>query len=63
MQSKILTFAFSLIIGSSYAQRSAPDVIPTGMGPLTIQPVMHASLMLSLKDLVIYADPSGEAGW
>jgi L-ascorbate metabolism protein UlaG (beta-lactamase superfamily) len=61
MKCSILTFALSLMICSSHAQRSAPDIIPTGMGPLTIQPVMHASLVLSLKGLVIYADPSGGA--
>lgn len=59
MKSKIFTFVLSLAVYSGYAQRSAPDVIPTGMGALTIQPVMHASLVLSLKGLVIYADPSG----
>ncbi len=59
MRSRIFTFVLSLVMYSGYAQRIAPDVIPTGMGPLTIQPVMHASLVLSLKGLVIYADPSG----
>lgn len=61
MKHRILVFLFSLIVCGSYAQRSAPDVITTGRGQLTIQPVMHASLVLSLKDLVIYADPSGGA--
>jgi len=49
------------MVYSGYAQRTTADIIPTDMGPLTIQPVMHASLVLSLKDLVIYADPSGGA--
>jgi L-ascorbate metabolism protein UlaG (beta-lactamase superfamily) len=57
----ILTFVLCLIVSGSHAQRSAADIVPTSMGPLTIQPVMHASLVLSLKDLVIYADPSGGA--
>ncbi|MDO6431379.1 MBL fold metallo-hydrolase [Flavitalea sp. BT771] len=57
----ILAFAFCLIAAGSHAQRSAADVVPTSMGPLTIQPVMHASLVLSLKSFVIYADPSGGA--
>jgi L-ascorbate metabolism protein UlaG (beta-lactamase superfamily) len=61
MKFRILTLAFCLILGKCFAQRSAADVITTGMGPLTIQPVMHASLVLSLKGLVIYADPSGGA--
>jgi len=59
MKGRILAFIFTLAIGSVYAQRSAADVISTDMGPLIIQPVMHASLVLSLKDLIIYADPSG----
>ncbi len=41
------------------AQLSAPDNIPTSKGPLTIQPVQHASLVLSIQGLVIYADPAG----
>ena len=41
------------------AQVSQPDVIKTKMGPLTIQPVMHASLVLTVKGITIYADPSG----
>jgi L-ascorbate metabolism protein UlaG (beta-lactamase superfamily) len=57
----MLTFVLSLMVCGAFAQRSAADVVPTGMGPLTIQPVMHASLVLALKDLVIYADPSGGA--
>jgi L-ascorbate metabolism protein UlaG (beta-lactamase superfamily) len=61
MKNRIITLALSLIVCSTYAQRSTPDIIPTGMGPLTIQPIMHASLVLSIKDLVIYADPSGGA--
>lgn len=61
MKLRILTFVLSLTVCGVFAQRSAADIIPTGKGPLTIQPVMHASLMLALKDLVIYADPSGGA--
>jgi len=61
MKRRILTFVFCLMVCGSYAQRSAADIVPTGMGPLTIQPIMHASLVLSLKDLIIYADPSGGA--
>src|SRR5216684_624924 len=59
MKFRILTFAFCLILCKGFAQLSPADVIPTSMGPLTIQPVMHASLVLSVKGLVIYADPSG----
>ncbi len=61
MRSPILALVLSLIIGTSHAQRPSADIIPTSAGPLTIQPIMHASLMLKIKGLVIYADPSGGA--
>jgi L-ascorbate metabolism protein UlaG (beta-lactamase superfamily) len=51
-----------LLIGSLYhanAQSAAADSIPTKMGQLTIQPVQHASLVLTVKGITIYADPSG----
>jgi L-ascorbate metabolism protein UlaG (beta-lactamase superfamily) len=41
------------------AQLSAPDNIQTSSGMLTIQPVQHASLVLSVKNTIIYADPTG----
>lgn len=61
MRSPILALVLSLIIGTSHAQRPSADIVPTSAGPLTIQPIMHASLMLKVKNLVIYADPSGGA--
>jgi L-ascorbate metabolism protein UlaG (beta-lactamase superfamily) len=51
-----------LMIGAIYpllAQRSQPDVIETNKGPLTIQPVQHASLVLSWNGKTIYSDPHG----
>jgi L-ascorbate metabolism protein UlaG (beta-lactamase superfamily) len=38
-----------------------PDTIPTSAGPLTVQPVDHASLVLSWGGEVIYVDPVGGA--
>jgi L-ascorbate metabolism protein UlaG (beta-lactamase superfamily) len=38
-----------------------PDTLPTSAGPLTIQPVDHASLVLSQGDAVLYVDPVGGA--
>jgi L-ascorbate metabolism protein UlaG (beta-lactamase superfamily) len=46
-------------ISAAYAQLSAPDKIETTLGSLTIQPVQHASLILTVKGVTIYADPSG----
>ena len=59
MKYRILLFAFCLFAVKAFPQRATADVLSTSMGPLTIQPVVHASLVLSLKNLVIYADPSG----
>lgn len=38
-----------------------PDTIDTASGPLTIQPVDHASLVLSHSGEVVYVDPVGGA--
>ena len=54
----LLSFVF---FGSISAQRIAPDVVKTSAGPLTIQPQVHATLVLSLPNLTIYADPTGGA--
>ena len=61
MKFSIVTFFFSLLLLTGKAQRSAPDIIQTGKGALTIQPIVHASLVLSINGLTIYADPSGGA--
>jgi L-ascorbate metabolism protein UlaG (beta-lactamase superfamily) len=61
MKSSIVTLFFSFLLFAGKAQRIAPDIIPTGKGDLTIQPIVHASLVLSLNGLTIYADPSGGA--
>jgi len=61
MKYGMLFFAFCLFAGKAFSQRVGADIIPTAIGPLTIQPVTHASLVLSLRKLVIYADPSGAA--
>ena len=61
MRSPILALALCLIIGSSHAQSTPADIVPTNAGPLTIQPIMHASLVLKWENRVIYADPSGGA--
>jgi L-ascorbate metabolism protein UlaG (beta-lactamase superfamily) len=42
----------------SFAQKVTPDIIPTKTGPLSIQPIQHASLILTINGLTIYADPN-----
>jgi L-ascorbate metabolism protein UlaG (beta-lactamase superfamily) len=46
---------------SVFAQRPAPDKIETENGTLTIQPVMHGTLVLSWNGASVYVDPFGGA--
>lgn len=50
---------FTAFMGNASAQLSTPDTIKTGKGPLVIQPVEHASVVLTVDNAVIYVDPSG----
>ncbi len=59
MKHTILAILFALALCNANAQRTAPDTLQTGMDPLIIQPVQHASLILSIHGITIYADPSG----
>ena len=53
-----LVLATTFVIKAN-AQRIAPDVLTTTSGPLTIQPIQHASLVLTVAGKIIYADPVG----
>jgi len=59
MKSILLSLMFALVFYSANAQLSAPDTEPTKIGPLTIQPIQHASLILTVHGMTIYSDPSG----
>lgn len=59
MKQSTLVIFFALAVFHSNAQRSAPDTLQTNTGPLVIQPIQHASLVLSTKGVTIYADPTG----
>ena len=59
MKSIILALFAVAGLYTANAQLSAPDAIQTKMGALTIQPVQHASLVLTVKGITIYADPNG----
>ena len=50
---------FALCFFNTDAQLIAADSIQTTMGPLVIQPVQHASLILSVHGITLYADPNG----
>jgi len=54
-------FSLLLFVTGVHAQRIDPDVLPVKNDVLTIQPIVHASLVLSTKKLTIYVDPSGGA--
>jgi len=55
----MLTLITAVSFFSAHAQRIAPDTIETGRGNLIIQPIQHASLVLSVGGITIYADPTG----
>ena len=59
MKATLTALLFAAVFINAGAQISAPDEIKTKMGPLTVQPVMHASLVLTVHGVTIYADPSG----
>ena len=54
---------FSLLSASLWfsgmAQPAQADIIGTNAGPLTVQPIQHASLILNINSITIYANPSG----
>ena len=58
-----LTLLFAALLFTAHAQLAAPDMIPTSIGNLSIQPVQHASLVLTVNKKVIYIDPSGGAAY
>lgn len=51
----------SLAVAVAVAQRPAADKIETSKGPLTIQPLNHATFALTWQGKTIYADPNGGA--
>jgi len=59
MKLLFLTMLTTSLWFSGMAQLSPSDVIDTKDGPLTVQPIMHASLILTINGVTIYADPSG----
>jgi len=61
MRLPLLTFLLAAFAGHSNAQLATPDVLTTKLGPLSIQPIQHASLILTVNNKVIYVDPAGGA--
>jgi L-ascorbate metabolism protein UlaG (beta-lactamase superfamily) len=61
MKSGILALFFALALYSTEAQRIAPDTISLGKRSLIVQPVQHASVVLTVAGKTIYVDPVGGA--
>ena len=61
MKSLLFVLLSFFAAAATSAQRIAPDVIPTNAGPLTVQPIVHATLVLTIGGHAIYADPTGGA--
>jgi L-ascorbate metabolism protein UlaG (beta-lactamase superfamily) len=61
MTKTLLTLLLLAALPGAYAQapRPAADRIDTKQGPLLVQPVSHASLVLTWNNKTIYVDPSG----
>lgn len=57
----LLSISLLFSIRAQTPARATPDVVTTSLGALTIQPIVHASLVLSTPGLNIYADPTGGA--
>ena len=61
MKTTFYIFAVTLVTATVCAQQPAPDQITTQAGPLTIQPVLHGSLVMTWDNKTIYVDPYGGA--
>jgi L-ascorbate metabolism protein UlaG (beta-lactamase superfamily) len=61
MKCKLLLLFLFASIFFAQAQRAQPDQVKVNGGELTIQPVQHASLVLSYGNKNLYIDPSGGA--
>lgn len=61
MNTTTLTVVLLLTLTIAFGQRPAADRIETSKGPLTIQPLNHATLALTWQGKTIYADPNGGA--
>ena len=61
MKTTSITFFILLISAVALGQRPSADVVETSKGPLTVQPLNHATLAFTWQGKTIYADPNGGA--
>ncbi len=60
MKKLLAILAITLFLSTNLvAQRSAPDHIETNQGPLSIQPILHGTVVFTWANKVIYSDPYG----
>ncbi|WP_242918945.1 MBL fold metallo-hydrolase [Pontibacter liquoris] len=57
----LFTLFLSLALWQAQAQIATYDKIETSKGPLVIQPIQHASMVLTWDNKTIYVDPTGGA--
>ena len=57
----LLTALFTAALLQANAQHATPDQIKTNKGNLTVQPIEHATLVLTWDNKTIYVDPTGGA--
>lgn len=50
-----------LLVFATFCEATAQDQIETQDGPLSIQPIMHGTVVFSWNDQLIYVDPYGGA--
>ncbi len=61
MKTQLFTFILTLCFSLAIAQRATPDIIETDKGSITIQPILHGTLVLQWNGKTIYVDPYGGA--
>ena len=61
MKSTLLVLLFATAFYAVTAQRIAPDTITLGKKSLIVQPIQHASVVLTASGKTIYVDPVGGA--
>jgi len=61
MKNFALSFILSVALFAAYAQRPAADHEAAKGGEITIQPITHATLVLTYQGKNIYVDPTGGA--
>lgn len=61
MKTSAFCTLFLLSLSLANAQRPAADKLETSKGPLTIQPLNHATMALTWQGKTIYTDPNGGA--